>query len=180
MTQIQPAPTYREMLLEANAAARTNAQTPVNYFSVLTVKTGAVAGLIGAIIVMNVIAILTVSMTMDLWLAPRFISSVFLGEAAWAGMLPVIPGTIIHLILGTLYGAGFAFITPRIPRAFWFVPGIIYSMILWAIAAYTLPLLSQSSMMNDTLFTNALILSHIIFGIVLGIAGSFFGKNESE
>ncbi|MEL6408182.1 MAG: hypothetical protein AAFR81_27705 [Chloroflexota bacterium] len=46
---------------------------------------------------------------------------------------------------------------------------------LWAIAAYTLPALAQTDMMSDQLYTNALVVSHIVFGITLGIAGSFFG-----
>ncbi|MEL7433979.1 MAG: hypothetical protein AAFN11_08520, partial [Chloroflexota bacterium] len=78
-------------------------------------------------------------------------------------------------LVGSLYGVIFAFAMPRMPRAFWFVAGIIYGVGLWAIAAYTLPALAQTDMMSDQLYTNALVVSHIVFGITLGIAGSFFG-----
>ncbi len=170
---------YREMMMEATQSSKAEAQTPENYFSTLSVRTGAIAGFIGAIVIIVALSAIAFPASMDLWLAPRFIASVFLGESAFIGTFPILLGTVIHLFLGTTYGAVFAVAIPRLPRAFWFVAGLIYSIGLWGIAAYILPTIAQTSMMNDLAYTNALIISHILFGITLGIAGSFFGTNES-
>ncbi|MEM9950139.1 MAG: hypothetical protein AAF846_00955 [Chloroflexota bacterium] len=156
------------------------AQAPQSYFSRLSVRTGAIAGFIGSVAIMIAISAITIPATMEIWLAPRFIASIFLADAAWVGIFPIVLGTVIHLITGTLYGALLALITPRIPRAFWFVIAILYSIGIWAIAAYTLPNLSQSPMMNTLPYINALLISHVIFGIVLGIAGSFFGDTQAN
>ncbi|MEO1165653.1 MAG: hypothetical protein AAFV98_17840 [Chloroflexota bacterium] len=166
---------YRQSLLNANTLSASRNHNPVNYFSTVSLRTGAIAGIIGSLTIMLFLAMLTVSATMDLWFAPRFISSALIGESAWTGTFPIILGTVVHLLVGSLYGVIFAFAMPRMPRAFWFVAGIIYGVGLWAIAAYTLPALAQTDMMSDQLYTNALVVSHIVFGITLGIAGSFFG-----
>lgn len=171
---------YHEMMVEANSTPLTKAQTPENYFSVLPVKIGALSGLIGAVAIMIIIGLLTIPASMQTYFAPRFIASTILGEAAWAGTFPIVLGTIIHLLAGAAFGAIFAYVIPRLPRAFWFVAGIIFGMIIWAVAAITLPLLAETDAMNASLYTNALIISHIIFGITLGVAGSLFGINESE
>lgn len=180
MSEAKPVQNYREMMLEATRSSKVEAQTPENYFSTLSVRTGAIAGFIGAIVIIIALTAIAFPASMDLWLAPRFIASIFLGESAFIGVFPIILGTVIHILLGTVYGAVFAVAIPRLPRAFWFVAGLIYSIGLWGVAAYILPTIAQTNMMTDLAYTNALIISHILFGITLGIAGSFFGDIQSE
>lgn len=152
---------------------------PDNYFSKLPVRFGTFAGVMGSIAIMAVIGLFAIATGQDIWAAPRIIASAFLGEAAYTGILGIIVGTIIHLASGAMYGAIFAFIMPRMPRAFWSVAGLLFGLLVWVIAWIGLPFLINPVGISETTYLSALIISHATFGIFLGIAGSFYGYKNS-
>ncbi len=177
---------YRESISKAVSNSKEQAQTPKDYFSVLPVRIGIIAGIIGAFGIIAVITILALIAGYDIWLSPRFIASVILRDAAWSagamGIFAITLGTLMHLFSGAIYGAIFAYIMPKMPRGFWFVAGIIFGVAIWGIAVIGIPLLTPTPMneISTLSYTNALIMSHVIFGITLGVAGSFFGDIQSQ
>jgi hypothetical protein len=131
---------------------------------------------------MGVIAILTITGSEDLGRSPRIIASVFLGENAATGLLPVILDTIIHLMSGAMYGAIFAVVMARlrVPRPLWILVGLLYGVVIWGIAAVGLPVLVQTIDINQTTYFSVLLLSHLLFGLTLGFAGAFYGLSKSD
>lgn len=168
----------------ADASAQAKDSTPQNYFSTMPLRTGVIAGIIGSFGIIAVITILALAAGFDPFLSPKFIASVILRDGAWAtgagGTLAIAVGTIMHVMAGAFYGAIFALIMPKMPRGFWFVAGLIFGVVIWGIAAVVLPILTPSNQIEALAYTNAQIISHLIFGITLGIAGSFFGKVTSD
>ena len=157
-------------------------RNPANYYSELSMRVGALAGVIGSIAIILVITPLAIGAGLDAMLSPRVIASVLLGEAAATGFLAVILGTLMHLVAGGAYGALFATVMPRMPRAFWFVAGILFGVAIWAIAAVAVPpfIPFDGLGIEPTLYFSALIISHVTYGIVLGLAGSFYGQQTDN
>lgn len=180
------AQTDREIMKEASqeAADHRNEMTPENYFGTLPLSTGIIAGIVGALGIIVVIGILALATGRDPFLSARFIASIILGESAWAtdggASLAIIVGTTLHIIVGAIYGAVFAIVMPKMPRGFWFVAGILYAVLLWGISAVVLPLITPENQIDALAYTNAAITSHLVYGIILGIAGSFFGTVTSK
>jgi len=152
-----------------------NTPIPKSYLSKLPVRLGAVFGVMGSFLIMAVIALLTLSTGEDIWRSPRIIASLFMGEAANTGVLPIIIGTIIHLILGASFGAIFARIVPKLPRPIWIVAGILFGLALWAGAAYLLPLFVDTGDISSANYFGGLLIANVVFGINLGLAGALYG-----
>lgn len=150
---------------------------PKNYFSKLPLTYGAFAGLMGSFAIMAVVAVMALAAGTDIFLSPRIIASAVMGANAETGVLAIIVGTIIHLISGTVYGAIFAAIVPRIPRGFYFVAGILFGVAIWAIAAIGLPFFISDEIggVSDVAYFNVLIIAHVSYGIFLGTAGALHG-----
>src|SRR5262245_65607547 len=88
---------------------------------------GAVAGLGGGIAMAIVGAIISASLSGDIWLEAKQIAGVVYGPAAVAqpGFVagPVIVGTLLHLLVAAVLGAIFGIMTrPRFPPASDFGP----------------------------------------------------------
>lgn len=155
---------------------------PANYFARLPISFGIIFGLVGALLIMGVIAILTLAGSEDLGRSPRIIASIFLGENATTGLLPVVLGTVIHLMSGAMYGAIFAVVMSRlhVPRPLWILVGLLYGVAIWVIAAFGLPMLVQTFDVNSATYFSVLLISHILFGLTLGFAGAFNGLSKSD
>lgn len=153
-------------------------RNPANYYSTLSMRVGALAGVLGSIAIILVITPLAMGAGLDPMLSPRVIASVLLREAASAGLLAVIIGTLMHFAAGAMYGAIFAYLMPRMPRAFWFVAGVLFGVAIWAIAALAMPSFVpfEGLEVTQSMYFSALIISHVTYGIVLGLAGSFYGE----
>lgn len=181
MSEASEQKSYQEVLSEANAQAANSVQTPLNYFSDLPLRTGIIAGIVGSVGIIVVIGLLALATGRDPFLSPQVISSVILGASAFdGGILPTIVGTIMHFGAGAIYGAIFALVVPKMPRGFWFVAGLVYAMLIWGIAALALPLLLPPNEIPPLDYTNAQIVSHLTYGITLGVAGAYFGNITSE
>jgi hypothetical protein len=157
-------------------------RTPANYYSKLTTRIGAIAGILGAIAIILVITPLALAAGADPMLSPIVISSVILREgAADSALLAGIIGTAMHLVAGGLYGMLFATLMPRMPRALWFVAGILFGVAIWGIALLVVsPLIPFDGLgIASSLYFSALIISHVVYGIVLGLAGSLYGQQDA-
>lgn len=159
-----------------------NPGIPANYIARLPVAYGIIFGLVGAILIMGMIAILTLPGSDDLWRSPRIIASIVLGENAATGLLPVVIGTVMHLMSGAMYGAIFAMVMSRlsVPRPFCIVVGLFYGVVIWVIAAVGLPALVQTLDVNPLTYFSVLLLSHVLFGLTLGFAGASYGLSKSD
>ena len=148
---------------------------PENYYSQLPLPFGAIFGVVGSLLIMGIIGALSVASGEGLWLSPRIIASALLGDSAASGALPVILGTMIHLASGAMYGLLFARLMPRMPRPFWMVAGLVYGISIWLIAYIALPIVVEPIDIDDVTYFNVLLLSHLLYGFYLGVAGGLFG-----
>ncbi|RMF80426.1 MAG: hypothetical protein D6737_08055 [Chloroflexi bacterium] len=146
-----------------------------NYESDLSLQGGIIGGLIGAVAVIAVVTVLIVSTGEELFIAPRTIASVFFRENAFTGTLPIIVGTVLHIFIGATEGAIFAMITPRLPRPFWIVAGIVFGIASWLVASFVLVPLVAPLMSSTAGYLNILLLGHLAYGFVLGLAGALYG-----
>src|SRR6185295_12038938 len=100
---------------------------------------GAVAGLGGGLAMAVVGAIISVSLDGDIWLEAKQIAATLYGASAatapgfTAG--PIIVGTLLHLLVSTIFGALFGIITRRILHltsdfGTLLMAGLIYGMLI--------------------------------------------------
>lgn len=153
---------------------------PKNYFSKLTIPFGFGFGILGSLAIMAIIAVLTINSSQGIWLSPRIIASVFLGEAAATGPLPILLGTMIHLAMGAIYGGIFAWLLPRMPRPLWIVAGLLFGVAIWGIAILVLPPLIDTIDVREPIYFYVLLFSHLVFGVILGLGGAFQNVTASD
>jgi hypothetical protein len=147
---------------------------PANYESKLPVRVGLVAGIFGAVSIIAVVTFLLIVNGRDIWTAARLIATVVYGPDAAVGVAPIIVGTIIHLITGGVLGALFARLMPCMPRGIWMVAGLLYGLAAWLLSSFVvLPILAPPMIAADA-NKNALLLAHVVYGFVLGIAGATY------
>src|SRR5688500_1938805 len=98
-----------------------------NYESRFPVQAGLLAGLGGSLSIMVIVTSILLLSGNDIWTAVRLIATSVYGPEAGNGLTPILVGTILHLVTGTLLGAIFARIMPRGPRGMFIMAGIAYS-----------------------------------------------------
>jgi hypothetical protein len=165
------------MYKQSNVALST--KVPTRSFK-LPVHIGIVAGLFGSLAIIAIIAVLTRVANMDIWFSPRTIASVLFRESAAAGLAPIIVGTLIHFASGAAYGALFARLSPRLPAAFWIVAGLIFGVGIWVVAILALPLAIVPVGVDPREYFDVLLISHLLYGLVLGIAGTLYGLRLAD
>ncbi len=150
-------------------------ETIPNYESKLTVLAGITAGVFGSLSIMVVVAGILVLGGRDIFTAARLIATVVYGPDAAVGIAPIIVGTVIHLITGGGLGAIFAIVVPRLPRAFWMVAGLVYGLAAWLASTFIiLPVIAPPMIAADANI-NVLLFAHVVYGFVIGIAGTGYG-----
>lgn len=146
-----------------------------NYESKLPVRAGLVAGVVGSLSIMVIVTALLVITGRDIWTAARLIATVVYGPDAAAGVMPIVVGTIIHLVMGGVLGAIFGRIVPCLPRGFWLVPGLMYGIAAWGVSSFVvLPVIAPPMIQADANI-NVLLLAHVVYGFTLGLAGATYG-----
>lgn len=137
---------------------------------------GALAGLVGGIVMAIVGALLAIAMGGDLWKAPKLIATFAFGLSATAApgfaAGPVIVGSLIHLALSSLFGALFGTLTCR----FWKMPldygapvvlGFIYGLTIWLIAYFVvLPLLNPLLL---EIYAPSFLIQNMVYGLMVGM-----------
>lgn len=140
----------------------------------LSRRAGAFAGFVGAIGIIAVVTIIVVATGNGLFTAPRLIAGVIYGENV-SGLMPVVVGTGIHLVMGTVLGYIFAAIMPNIYRIMWMVAGLIYGLIAFAASALVILPIVDPGMVDGSANYFVLLVAHVVYGFVLGIAGATHG-----
>ncbi len=147
---------------------------PKNYESKLSVRAGLVAGIAGSLSIMVVVAAILVFNGRDIFTAARLIATVVYGPEAAFGVAPIIVGTLVHLITGGVFGSIFAWFSPFLPRGFWIVVGLMYGLVVWLISSFIiLPVVAPPMVAADA-NKNVLLVAHVVYGLVLGIAGATY------
>mgnify|MGYP001034623723 CR=1 FL=1 len=137
---------------------------------------GALAGLIGGVMMAIIGAALAIAIGDDLWKAPKLISTFVVNPdvAATPGFLagPVIIGSLIHLVLSALFGIGFGILTTRI----WNMPlsygapmvlGFVYGLAIWLIAYFVvLPLVNPLVL---EIYAPAFLIQNLTYGLSTGL-----------
>lgn len=137
---------------------------------------GALAGLIGGVMMAIVGAALAIAIGDDLWKAPKLIATFVVSPdtIATPGFLagPVIIGSLIHLALSTLFGIGFGILTTRI----WNMPlsygapmvlGFVYGLAIWLIAYFiALPLVNPLIL---EIYAPAFLIQNLTYGLATGL-----------
>jgi hypothetical protein len=136
---------------------------------------GALAGIGGGLAMAVVAALLTRSLDQDIWLQPKAIAALVLGAStATAGFaaVPVLVGTLIHLIVSALLGAVYEIIVSRALRlpsdlGTPLLTGLVYGMITWLVAYFVIvPALSPQLL---AVYAPAFIIQHIVYGVVTSL-----------
>jgi len=149
---------------------------------------GALAGLVGGVMMAIVGAILALAIGDDLWKAPKLIATFVVSpdSVAAPGFLagPVIIGSVIHLALSVLFGLGFGILTTRIwkmPLAYGapMVFGFVYGLAIWLIAYFiVLPLLNPLIL---EIYAPSFLIQNLTYGISVGLAyGLLHSSSRSE
>jgi len=135
-------------------------------------KAGALAGVIaGAVFMMMEMGLVALSGGSP-WGPPRMIAAIVMGE----GVLPppasfdlmiLMAAMAVHLVLSIIIGIGFAFIARRLGMVMAVVIGAVLGLVLYVVNFYGLTaIFPWFAMARNTIS----IVSHIAFGIVLGLA----------
>jgi len=141
---------------------------------------GALAGLIGGMAMALVAALISFVQHQDIWHEPKAIASVVLGAQAVAqagfAAVPVLIGTLIHLISAMLLGALFGIVTRRwlqLPSDFGIplLAGLSYGLLVWLVA-YFVALPVVDPWLLDS-YAPAFIVQHIVYGTVTGLCYSW-------
>jgi hypothetical protein len=137
---------------------------------------GALAGLAGGLAMALVAALISLVQRQDIWHEAKAIAIVVLGPqaAAQAGFvaLPVLIGTLIHLIMAMLLGALFGIVTRRwlhLPSDFGIplVAGLAYGLLIWLIAYFVVLPLVDPWLLES--YAPAFVVQHIVYGSVTGL-----------
>ncbi len=150
-------------------------QSISNYESRLPIFAGLLAGVAGALSIMVVVTAIVVLSGNDIWTAARLIAAFVYGPDASIGVVPIVVGTIIHLITGGVLGAAFAALLPCLPRNFWIVAGLIYGIGAWAVSTFIILPAVAPPMIASSANIAVLAIAHVIYGFTLGIAGATYG-----
>src|SRR5262249_13587020 len=136
---------------------------------------GALAGLAGGLAMALVAALISLVQRQDIWREAKAIAVVVLGlqAAAQAGFaaVPVLLGTLLHLITAMLLGALFGMVTRRIlqlPSDYGIplVAGLAYGLLVWLIAYFVVLPLVDPWLLDS--YAPAFIAQHIVYGSVTG------------
>jgi hypothetical protein len=137
---------------------------------------GALAGLAGGLAMALVAALMSFAQGQEIWREAKAIASVGLGAqaAAQAGFvaLPVLLGTLLHLITAMLLGALFGIVTRRwlhLPSDFGIplVAGLSYGLLVWLIAYFVVLPLVDPWLLDS--YAPAFIVQHIVYGSVTSL-----------
>jgi hypothetical protein len=137
---------------------------------------GALAGLAGGMAMALVAALMSLVQRQDIWHEAKAIASVVLGAQALAqpgfAAVPVLIGTLLHLIVSMLLGALFALVTRRwlqLPTDFGIplLAGLSYGLLVWLVAYFVaLPLVDVWLLES---YAPAFLVQQIVYGSVTGL-----------
>jgi hypothetical protein len=133
---------------------------------------GAIAGLCGGAAMAIIAALLTRALDQDIWLQPKAIAGLVLGDASITpgfAAVPVLVGTLIHLVVSALLGAILEIVARRIlrlPSDFGtpMLVGLVYGMLTWMVAYFVVVPVLRPQLL--AVYAPAFIIQHIVYGMV--------------
>jgi hypothetical protein len=139
---------------------------------------GAVAGLGGGLAMAFVGLLLTIVNGGDVWQTSKLIAASVGVASVQPGFefIPVVVGSILHLVVSALLGALFGIVTRRmlnLPTSFG-VPlmlGIVYGLSIWAIASFLV--LPDANPALHAVYGSSFVIQNLTYGVVLGILYGF-------
>ncbi len=135
------------------------------------VKGGAVAGLIGGVVITFFMFVLALLQNLDVWTVFKAASAPLYGDAAFEPGLdagPVLAGTLLHLLVAVGWGILFGVLAYGLSNPMTIVAGALYGVVVWLGMMYVvLPLIGLGDMARSSNVASAII-SHVVFGIAVG------------
>ena len=135
----------------------------------LTFGVGLVPGLVAAVTMLFMLAIVAVASGASPWQPLGVVASPLLGPRALeGGLFPTALGLAIHLVVGTLLGGVFTRVAGRLRRRRQLGVGLFYALVLWLFAQFVVfPLLVPPLAAKlGTLWS--FFLGHLGYGLMLG------------
>ncbi len=133
---------------------------------------GIVAGIIGGAVLAIVLLVGAVASGQDIWLGMKGAAAPFLGERAMQpGFDPgaVALGVLAHFAVSIVWGVLFAAVAYGASKAVTVFAGLVWGVVVWFGMYYVvLPIAGLSQMAQETPLGMA-ILTHLIFGLAVGI-----------
>lgn len=128
---------------------------------------GLVAGIVMALVTMMITAL----MGMGLWALPAMIAALLLGSPATMGVTAgvIMIGLVIHMVLSMMFGVVYAAIVNFFSHEF-LLTGTLFGLLLWIVNFYVIGLFVPGARMmaqNEPIWLA--IMSHLIFGVTLGL-----------
>lgn len=128
---------------------------------------GLVAGIVMALVTMMITAL----MGMGLWALPAMIAALLLGPPATMGVTAgvIMIGLVIHMVLSMMFGVVYAAIVNFFSHEF-LLTGTLFGLLLWIVNFYVIGLFVPGARMmaqNEPIWLA--IMSHLIFGVTLGL-----------
>ncbi|MFM2153664.1 MAG: hypothetical protein RL199_2099 [Pseudomonadota bacterium] len=135
----------------------------------LPFRVGLVPGLVAAVTMFSMLAIVAVASGASPWQPMRVVALPFLGHGALdGGPGPTVLGLAVHLVVGTLLGGVFTRVVGRMRRRRQLGVGLFYALSLWLVAQYVvLPMLvPPEAVQMGTLWS--FFMGHLGYGLMLG------------
>ena len=155
--------------------------------SAISLGQGALAGLIGGIVLAMFAMIVAWAAGDGLWSPPRAITGMF-GGAEYAGsgfaFGSIAVGVMLHMMLSMVFGVIYAFaidaITHGLGAPVQLVTGMVYGVFIWAINTYLIgPRMPGDQLMTDAMPAWAWFVGHVMFGAVLGYLYAYWRTRET-
>jgi hypothetical protein len=141
-----------------------------------TIAAGALAGIVGGIIMAMFAMMYAAIMGMGILAPLRMIGATFYGpEALVGGAGVLLYGLMIHMITSAAWGAVFALLLPRgispAAAAGW---GAVFSLVVLLVMTYgVLPWANPTMAARVPMMMGAFVIEHLLFGLGLGLTPVF-------
>jgi hypothetical protein len=136
------------------------------------VGAGAVAGIIGGILMAMIMMMATAAGGIGLFAPLRLIAATFYGKDAMVGGGPLLVGLMGHMMNSMVFGVIFAWIARRRLAAFpALMAGVAFGVAIWAIMTFGgLPMLNPMMRERVAMMPVAWFIAHVAFGMGVGSA----------
>ena len=141
---------------------------------------GAIAGLLGGIVMALLAMMATAGMGMGLFAAPTLIAGILLGPAAMAGGVSVImAGLALHMMLSAVFGLVFAFVVNMWTHEIW-ITAIVLAIALWLFNYHIVAaILPGARAMAEHEPAWLAVMTHLVFGAAMAFVASFGASRHS-
>lgn len=103
------------------------------------------------------------------------------GQRFWFSFGPALLGMVIHMMTGAMFGVAYAFVALRIPKSLTLVSGMVYGVVVFAVAAFVgLPIAGKvtdtGSVISDMpkmVGWATFVFEHLVFGMTLALVLAF-------